>query len=131
MVLGKQALFYDSLMEELSMNTQTQITHTELRTLIKKTQLIAVLTIALGVLFNQVLAADDISDNYDQNVLLNPSKAVLLAEAKGRVTIYDGLEHRVVDQALDTQFQRIDNMMFVRTRETLPDGSEETEDDGC
>ena len=113
------------------MNTQTQITHTELRTLIKKTQLIAVLTIALGVLFNQVLAADDISDNYDQNVLLNPSKAVLLAEAKGRVTIYDGLEHRVVDQALDTQFQRIDNMMFVRTRETLPDGSEETEDDGC
>ena len=113
------------------MNTQTQITYTESRSLIKKTQLIAVLTIALGVPINQVLAADDISDNYDQNVLFNPSEAVLLAEARGRVTIYDGLEHRVVDQALDTQFQRIDNMMFVRTRETLPDGSEETDDDGC
>ena len=56
---------------------------------------------------------------------------MLLAEAKGRVTIYDGQEHRVVDRALDTQFHRIENMMFVRTRETSPDGEESIEDDGC
>jgi len=111
------------------MNTHTQINHTELRTPIKNTRLIAVLAIALGVHTNYLLAADDISDNYDQNVLINPSEAVLLAEARGRVMIYDGLEHRVVDQALDTQFKRIDNMMFVRTRETLPDGSVEIDDD--
>ena len=45
------------------------------------------------------------------------------------MTIYDGLEDKVVEQALDTQFERIDHMMFVRTRETLPDGSIEFEDD--
>ncbi len=111
------------------MNTQTQITHTNIRSSITKARLIAVLAIALGVHTNQVLAADDVSHNYYENVLINPSKEVLLAEAKGRVTIYDGLEHRVVDQALYTQFKRIDNMMFVRTRETLPDGSEEIDDD--
>ena len=113
------------------MNTQIQITHTDIRSSIKKARLIAVLAIALGVHTHQVLAADDVSDNYYENVLFNPSEAVLLAEAKGRVTIYDGLEHRVVDRALDTQFERIDNMMFVRTGETLPDGEVSIEDDGC
>ena len=111
------------------MNAQTKTTHAAIRSSIKKTRLIAVLAITLGVQINQVLAANGVSDNYYENVLINPSEAVLLAEARGRVTIYDGLEHRAVDQALDTQFKRIDNMMFVRTRETLPDGSEEIDDD--
>ena len=113
------------------MNTQTEITRTNIRSSIKKAPLLALLAIALGVHTSQVLAADDNSGNYDESVLFNPSKAVLLAEAKGRVTIYDGLEHRVVDRALDTQFERIDSMMFVRTRETLPDGEVTIDDDDC
>jgi len=111
------------------MNAQTQITHDETRFSSNKARLIAVLAIALGVHTGQTLAVGDVPDNYDENVLFNPSDAVLHAEAKGRVTIYDGLEDRVVDQALDTQFERIDRMMFVRTRETLPDGSIEVDDD--
>jgi hypothetical protein len=111
------------------MNTQTQITRANIRSSIKKTRLMVVLAIVLGAHANQLLAADDVSDNYDENVLFTPSEAVLLAETKGRVTIYDSLEHRVVDQALDTQFNRIENMMFVRMRETLPDGSVEIDDD--
>ena len=114
------------------MNTQTQITHIEIPSSLKKARLITVFAIAaLGVQTNQIVAADDFSDNYDQNVLLNPSEADLLAEAKGRVTIYDGLEHSVVDHALDTQFESIDNMMFIRTGETLPDGEVSSDDDGC
>jgi hypothetical protein len=30
---------------------------------------------------------------------------------------------------MDTQFDRIENMMFVRTRNTLPDGTVEEYDD--
>ena len=94
----------------------------------KTSQLVALLACTLSGNSDRVLSAED----YYQNVLTNPSEAVLRAEANGSVTIYDGLEHKVVDQALDTQFQRIDHMMFVRTRETMPDGSiDYYDDDDC
>ncbi len=111
------------------MNTQTEITYHETRHSIKKTRLIAVLSVALSGYTSQALAAGDSASDYYENILLNPSETILLAEAKGRVTIYDGLENSVIDQALDTQFGRMENMMFVRTRETLPDGSEEVDGD--
>ena len=66
---------------------------------------------------------------YYEGALFNPSTGILLAENRGRVSIYDGLEHAVVDRAMDTQFDRIGNMMFIRTRQTLPDGSVESDDD--
>jgi hypothetical protein len=62
-------------------------------------------------------------------MLFRPGEATLRAKANGRVTIYDGLEHGIIDRALDSQFKRIDNMMFVGTRETLPDGSVVANDD--
>ena len=55
---------------------------------------------------------------------------LLLAEAKGRVMIYDGMPIDVVDRAMDEQFDRIDHMMFTRIRHPAPEG-EEVEDDGC
>jgi len=67
---------------------------------------------------------------YTRNLLLNPSQSHIEAESRGRVTIYDGLDNSEVETALDTQFDRIDSMMFVRTRHTLKDGSVE-EDDDC
>jgi hypothetical protein len=70
-----------------------------------------------------------VGDDYSQNALLNPSESILLAEHRGRVTIFDGLDERVVDRALDTQFERIDRMMFVRTRYVQQDGSFEFDDD--
>lgn len=92
-------------------------------------QLLACIALAVSALTAQVMASSATAAGYDENVLLNPSEATLRAEAKGRVTIYDGLEHSVVDHALDTQFGRIESMMFVRTRETLPDGDVEVDDD--
>ena len=111
------------------MNAQIQTAYTQRPYPNRKTRLVIVLAIALWSHMDQSPAADGGNGNYDENVLFSPSKAVLLAEKRGRVTIYDGLEHRVVDRALDTQFGRIDNMMFVRTRESLPDGSLDIDDD--
>ncbi len=111
------------------MKTQTHNEHLQTHSLVYKTRSLVVLALALSVHTGQTMASGAASGSYDENVLFNPSEAVLLAEAKGRVTIYDGLEHSVVDHALDTQFGRIGSMMFIRTRETLPDGEVEVDDD--
>ena len=111
------------------MKTQTQNKRLQTHSLAHRTRSSAVLALALSLYTGQTLATDAAPGSYDENVLLNPSEAVRLAEAQGRITIYDGLEHSVVDHALDTQFGRIESMMFVRTRETLPDGEVEVDDD--
>ena len=71
------------------------------------------------------------ADEYQHRMLFTPSESTLRAEAKGRVMIYDGLERKTVDRAMDEQFGRIDNMMFVRTRELQDDGEYDQDDDGC
>lgn len=68
---------------------------------------------------------------FQQNVLFNPSSNVLLAEARGRVMIYDGLKDETVELALTKQYGRIQNMMFVRTQIVQENGEYETEDDDC
>jgi len=50
--------------------------------------------------------------------LMEPSPHDLEKERKGSVYIYDGLTEREVDVALETQFPRIQNMMFVGTVKT-------------
>jgi len=75
------------------------------------------------------LLAEDNANDYYQTMLVSPSQSVREAEARGRVTIYEGMETSQVERAMDTQFDRIDNMMFVRTRNTLPDGTVEEYDD--
>ena len=86
-------------------------------------------SILLGLGASQPVVAGDALDQYYRNILLNPSESLLRAEARGRVTIYDSLDSEVVDRALDEQFSRIENMMFVGIRHTLPDGSVEADDD--
>ena len=71
------------------------------------------------------------TDNYQNNVLFTPSESTLRAEAKGRIMIYDGLESEIVDRAMNEQFDRIDNMMFIRIRHTQGDGEYLVEDDDC
>jgi len=51
-------------------------------------------------------------------LLFEPGKSQVRREAMGRVFIYSDLKESVVDQALDVQFERIENMMFVRTVRT-------------
>ena len=71
------------------------------------------------------------TESYQLNVLFTPSDSILLAEAKGRVMIYDGLKSETVDQAMNEQYDRIESMMFVRTLNVQEDGDYEPEDDGC
>jgi hypothetical protein len=86
-------------------------------------------SILLGLGASQPVVAGDALDQYYRDILFNPSESLLRAEARGRVTIYDSLDSEVVDRALDEQFSRIENMMFVGIRHTLPDGSVEADDD--
>lgn len=109
------------------MNITKETDLSRLHRSINNTCLGAIAMFVVGTQSGQATAADQAK--YDENVLFNPSKAVLLAEQRGRVTIYDALEHRVIDEAMDTQFDRIGSMMFVRTRDTLPDGAGESDDD--
>lgn len=91
--------------------------------------------IPIGLILAIVLAlltpAVGANDKFQHNALFNPSKSLLKAEAHGRIMIYDGLAHEVVEQALDEQFERIEHMMFVGIRHTQPDGEVYTDDDGC
>ena len=90
-----------------------------------------VIGLLLGMMLVPLATAAEANDGFQYNALFNPSRSQLSAEARGRVMIYDGLENDVVERALDTQFDRIEHMMFVRTRETRPDGEVLVEDDGC
>ena len=72
-------------------------------------------------------ANDDIDlalavERWQTNLLFNPTPRQLELENKGRVNIYDGLKDTEVARALDTQFDRIQSMMFVRTVVTDKDG---------
>ena len=80
---------------------------------------------ATGLSFASTSNAGD----WQRNQLLNPSAGQLKAERRGRVAIYDGLHESTVDRALDTQFGRIENMMFIRVAHTTPDGDEWVDDD--
>ena len=70
-------------------------------------------------------------DAFQLKLLFNPPSSQLKAEARGRVMIYDGLDNYVVEHALDEQFDRVEHMMFVHTRNTEPDGEVSYDDDGC
>jgi hypothetical protein len=50
--------------------------------------------------------------------LMAPAPRDLEKERNGSVYIYEGLTEREVDDALETQFPRIQNMMFVGTVKT-------------
>lgn len=70
-------------------------------------------------------------DQYQYKVLFSPTSDNLAAEARGRVMIYDGLRYTTVTRAMDEQFDRIENMMFVGTVIEQEDGELEVEEDGC
>lgn len=95
---------------------------------IKCVKLISTALILGGVVLSSAVYA---AEDYQTNVLLNPSPGILVAEAKGRIMIYDGLKNETVEQAMSEQFNRIENMMFVRTQYIQEDGDYEVEEDDC
>jgi hypothetical protein len=54
--------------------------------------------------------------------LFEPTEAELHQEAEGSVYIYDGLTDKSVQRALDQEFERVGNMMFIRTIATDDQG---------
>lgn len=92
---------------------------------------LALLAAALGSSVAPAHAAGGGYSAYQQKVLFEPGQSVLKAESRGRVNIYDGLDESQVDRAMDEQFERIEHMMFVRTRSVAEDGTPAYADDGC
>ncbi len=70
-------------------------------------------------------------DSYQQRVLFNPSENQLDAESRGHIMIYDGMQLSEVNRAMDEHYDRIENMMFVRTVIPIEFGDDEVEEDGC
>ena len=68
-------------------------------------------------------------DEYQYSILFNPTENVLEAEERGRIMIYDGLKNEEVEKAMTEQFERIENMMFVRTVHIQENGEFEVDDD--
>jgi leucyl aminopeptidase (aminopeptidase T) len=103
----------------------------------------ATLLAAVGVtatLFGSSLAAAADVSKIELRRLLDPTEAELAAEAEGRIYIYDGLTDRDIQEAMNEEFERVENMMFIRTRKTNADGElkrnedtgeVEVADDGC
>ncbi len=91
---------------------------------------------ALLVLCTSTVQAQDSATTEDnrwqQRRLFEPTASERLAEAKGRVVIYDGLQDVEVAQAMDQEFERVDSMMFIRTQITDDTGTVvDSEDEGC
>ena len=83
-----------------------------------KTRYLVSLTLMLPLLQAQSAAAEE----FQERRLLAPTAAEERMERQGRVYIYDGLREETVDRAMDTQFDRVQNMMFVGTRYTTETG---------
>ena len=84
-------------------------------------------------------SADSSLHQWGLRRLNEPTERERAHERAGNVYIYDGLTDREVDQALNTHFDRIDYMMFIGTRKTVPadaansavQNNVETESPGC
>ena len=85
------------------------------------------------------LALLDAADKWQTDRLFEPTDYQHKKESQGQIVIYDGLRDTTVKTALDTNFNRIENMMFTRVIITDESGQPELdvsgnviiEDDGC
>ena len=97
-------------------------------------QALAITVFVLGIWANlefqgAIAAAQGAAAEWELRQLHQPSAMLLAREHDGSVTIFDGLPNREVEQALDTQFDRMGSMMFIRTQYVQDDGSIDTDND--
>ena len=83
--------------------------------------------------------ATDVSE-IERRRLFEPTSGELRAEAAGRIYIYEGLRDTDVERALEEEFKRVQNMMFIRVKPTdeggnprkdPETGAEYVQNDGC
>ncbi len=94
-----------------------------------KTTIALALTGALFAATTAVFAESD-HGGWQWQRLMHPQQHQLQREANGAVYIYTGLHERQVETAMEQEFERVDNMMFVGVRVETPEG-ETVQDDGC
>lgn len=91
-------------------------------------------SVSTAIIINMLLVLVSMpakADSYQYKSLFTPSDFTLKSEAKGRIMIYDSLTSKTIDKAMDEQFDRIENMMFVRIVHEQENGEYYVEDDGC
>lgn len=108
--------------------------------------LLTAMTVVVALIvdaFHQETVHAETLDKYlqwQQGLIFNPTASQLRREQRGGIFIYDGLKDKTVELVMDTQFDRIESMMFVRTVVTNDQGHPltneqsgvpEVEDDGC
>jgi len=81
-----------------------------------KVSVIFALLIASSTVF-----ADELRD-IELRRLFDPTPAELRAERAGGVYIYDGLRDTDIEHAMQEAFDRIESMMFIRVKRTIPQG---------
>lgn len=102
--------------------------------------LLAALLVSEGAAVEKDL--DQVYRDWQLKRLHNPSVMHRQAEQNYSIFIYDGLYDTDVVEAMETQFDRLENMMFIRTVITNEDGTPrvdaetlavetETDDDDC
>jgi hypothetical protein len=71
------------------------------------------ITISLFFAFDNVLAESDLSySQIDEKLILNPPQA---GGDANNVMIYSHVREKTIDRAMNEQFERIENMMFINT----------------
>lgn len=108
------------------MNTLTQKINGKQTCQSLHTGLATVILLLVLASFPMVVTANE---SHNLNALFQPEISLILAEARGRVTIYDGLKNKDIEQAMDEQFDRIEHMMFIGIRYLQTDMQEIFDDD--
>lgn len=96
-------------------------------------QIATAVALSIGLALAGPALAADPGESWQERRLFEPSESQREQERRGTVFIYDGLESARVAQAMDSHFDRIENMMFTRTRHppATPSGPAMVENDGC
>ena len=70
-------------------------------------------------------------EDWQVEVALSPPGYILAIEGKkDRVWILQGLRSSDIDQVMNDQFDRLEHLMFIKTRHESPNGDEWVDDEG-
>jgi len=65
--------------------------------------------------YTPTVSAGEFLQQWFQNRLFSPTEQQRVQEERGAVVIYDGMHDIEVNRAMETQFDRIEHMMFIGT----------------